>query len=76
MVEKERFIGFDVGAESGRCIVGTINNEKLMLEETHRFLTPMIECRDHIFWDILRMYQEIEQGLCHTAEQFGSDLKV
>jgi rhamnulokinase len=72
MAHYQRYIGFDLGAESGRSIVGTINNGKLTLKETHRFFTPMIECRGHIYWDILGIYQELEQGFRKTRELFGT----
>jgi rhamnulokinase len=71
MAKSKRYLGFDIGAESGRCIAGTIIDGKLTLEETHRFFTPMIECRGHIYWDILRMYQELEQGL-HKAGKLNN----
>ena len=75
MTKVDKFIGFDLGAESGRCIVGTLRDGKLDLEETHRFYTPMIECRGHIYWDILKMYQELETGLHNTAQKFGSSFQ-
>jgi rhamnulokinase len=73
MADLKRYIGFDLGAESGRCIVGTINKGQLTLEETHRFFTPMIECRGHVYWDILRIYQELEEGLRKAGELFGAN---
>jgi rhamnulokinase len=71
MAAEERYIGFDLGAESGRCIVGTIKSGILKLKETHRFWTPMIECQGHVYWDILRMYQEMEQGLLNAGQIFN-----
>ena len=72
MSKNEPYIGFDLGAESGRSIVGTITSGTLKLKETHRFYTPMIECRGHVYWDILRIYQELEQGLMKSGELFGA----
>ena len=37
---RDRFIAFDLGAESGRAVVGTLENSKLSLAETHRFANP------------------------------------
>jgi len=73
MSDIKKFIGFDLGAESGRCVVGELSNGKLKLNEVHRFPTPNISYSAGIFWDVLKMYQELLKGLSLAREKFGSD---
>jgi rhamnulokinase len=67
----KQYIGFDLGAESGRCVVGTLGEEKLQLTEVHRFPTPNFYFRGHYFWDVLAIVGELETGLRAAVRQFG-----
>ena len=67
----KRFIGFDLGAESGRCVVGEVAADKITLREVHRFPTPRVEYTAGIFWDVLLIYQELLNGLSLAREKFG-----
>ena len=69
----KKYIGFDLGAESGRCVVGTLQNGMLTLSEVHRFQTPSLFFRGHFFWNILGIVQEIETGLREVVRQFGPE---
>ncbi len=73
MSDHKKFIGFDLGAESGRCVVGELSEERLKLTEVHRFPTPNIAYTAGIFWDVLVIYQELLKGLTLAKEKFGSD---
>ena len=53
------FLAIDIGAGSGRAILGTIQNEKIELKEVNRFSNPMIEVNDLLYWDILHLYDQI-----------------
>jgi len=66
-----RFIGFDLGAESGRCIVASLRDEKLALEEVHRFTTHNVRYDAGFHWDILAIVREIVEGLSKAAKAFG-----
>jgi sugar (pentulose or hexulose) kinase len=68
---ENKFIAFDLGAESGRCVVGIFSENALELEEVHRFNTPMIESQGHLWWDVLVIYQEMLQGLRSAVGKFG-----
>lgn len=70
---KKRFIGFDLGAESGRCIVAELADEKIELHEVHRFTTHNIKCDQGFHWDILAIYEEILTGLTNACKNFGPD---
>jgi len=71
MAQVKRFIAFDLGAESGRCVVGELNNTRLQLNEVHRFNTPMIRYRHSLLWDVLLIFQELVTGLSRAVETYG-----
>jgi rhamnulokinase len=62
------YIAIDLGAESGRVIVGVLENERLRLEETHRFLHEPVWLPTGLHWDISGIWREIVHGLRKTAE--------
>jgi rhamnulokinase len=72
---EQRFIGFDLGAESGRCVVATLRDEKVSLEEVHRFTTHSVSYGRGFHWDILAIVEEIVEGLTKARKAFGSRFK-
>ena len=54
---------FDLGAESGRAVLGRFDGNSLALEDIHRFPNGPIRLRDSIYWDTLRLFSEIKQGI-------------
>lgn len=63
MEEKKYFFAVDLGATSGRTIIGTLANEHIELEELTRFDNNLIETSGHFYWDIYALYFEIIKGL-------------
>ena len=60
-------LAIDLGASSGRGIVGSFDGEKLSLRENHRFSNdPVILC-GRMYWDILRIFHEIKQSVTKTV---------
>lgn len=57
------YLAFDLGASSGRAILGTLGGDRLELREVHRFPTPVVETKEHLFWDIEALWTEVRQGL-------------
>jgi len=57
------YLAFDLGAESGRTILGTLTGDTLLLEELTRFPNGMIDIRGHYHWDLLRLFEEMKKGL-------------
>ena len=72
MNTEKKFIAFDLGAESGRCIVATINNRRIDLKEVHRFTTHSVRYGKGFYWDILGISQEVTKGLVEARKCFGS----
>ena len=71
MKNAKRFVGFDLGAESGRCIVATLNDQKIILDEVHRFTTHNLQYDKGFHWDILAIAKEITDGLIKAQKEFG-----
>lgn len=63
------YFAVDLGATSGRTIVGTIVDGKVELEELTRFPNNLIETGGHFYWDIYALYFEIIKGLKLAAKR-------
>ena len=63
MTNKKYFFAVDLGATSGRTIIGTLEGSKFSLEELTRFNNNLIETGNHFYWDIFALYNEIINGL-------------
>ncbi|MBQ7422829.1 MAG: rhamnulokinase [Prevotella sp.] len=57
------FFAVDLGATSGRTIIGSLSGSKFELEELTRFDNNLIETSGHFYWDIYALYHEIIRGL-------------
>jgi rhamnulokinase len=57
----------DIGATSGRCIIGTLVNGKLKLEELTRFQNKIIRIHDKYYWDIFALFEALKDGLKAAA---------
>src|SRR3954452_2254267 len=63
----------DLGASSGRVIVGRVSGGRLVLEEVHRFPNEPVQLEDGLYWDILRLHHEVIAGL-RQASRSAPDL--
>lgn len=61
------FAAVDLGAESGRVMLGRFDGEHLTLEEAHRFPNMPVRAGETLYWDVLRLWGEIQQGLAACA---------
>ncbi len=68
-----KFIGLDIGAESGRCFVAILNNSVLELDELYRFTTHSIRTDTEFRWDINAIINEIIKGLSKASDKYGPD---
>jgi rhamnulokinase len=68
------FLAFDLGAESGRAVRGTLAQGRIELEVIHRFRTEGLTMLGTRQWDLARIYEEMCTGLSKCARQFGPDL--
>jgi rhamnulokinase len=58
-----RLAAVDLGAESGRVVVGTLDRDRLSLEEAHRFPNTPVRVGGTLHWDVLRLWGDVEAGL-------------
>jgi len=61
------YLAFDLGASSGRAVLGMFDGEKVKLEEVHRFENGPVRVLDHLHWDVLGLFEEIKTGLAKCA---------
>lgn len=57
------FLAIDLGASSGRAMLGTISSGILKLKEINRFANPIVEINDRYCWNLLHLYGEILKSL-------------
>ena len=69
-----RYLAFDLGAESGRAVVGTLQDGRLSLEEIHRFLNEPVEVCGTLHWDILSLYNNILKGMREYVKRYGDSV--
>ena len=68
-MKSANFFAVDLGATSGRTILGSIVDGKLQQRELTRFPNNIIQTGGHFFWDIYALYNEIIRGLKVVAEE-------
>lgn len=57
------YLAFDLGAESGRAILGRFRSGVLDLSEIYRFPNEPVQCKGELHWDVLRLWHEIKKAL-------------
>lgn len=65
----KRFLAFDLGAESGRGIVGILSGGNLSLQEVHRFANTPVRLPQGLFWDTFRLFHEMVQGIQQVGKE-------
>jgi rhamnulokinase len=68
------YLAIDLGAESGRAILGTFDGARLALAELHRFPNIPVRLHDGLHWDVLRLWHEIKEAVRLAARQHGPAL--
>jgi len=62
------FLAIDIGASSGRHILGSVENDKIELEEVYRFWNGMDNDNGTLYWDVDRLFKEIITGMQKCKE--------
>src|SRR5262245_21920644 len=69
MSATKKILAFDLGAESGRGLLGRFDGRKLSLDVLHRFSNGPVQTLDTLHWDVLRLYGKMQVGMRKAAEQ-------
>jgi len=65
------FLAFDLGASSGRALLGSLDGQKLEIQEIHRFTNQMTLIHGHYFWNIFSLFNELKTGLAKCVKEFN-----
>jgi rhamnulokinase len=67
----DKFLIFDLGAGSGRAIIGELIDNKISFKEIHRFDNRPVYAAGELYWDILRLYSEVKIGIEICTKQYS-----
>ncbi|WP_438349887.1 rhamnulokinase [Paenibacillus sp. FA6] len=62
-------LAYDLGASSGRAVIGRLKDTTMEVEELHRFSNDPVQVGNRLHWDILRLLHEMKQGLLKAKHQ-------
>jgi len=65
------YLAFDLGASSGRAILGRYDGECMHMSEVHRFRTPMVVESERLYWDLEAVWEELRHALRHVTTKFS-----
>ncbi len=71
-MENKSFLAFDLGATSGRTILGTLENGKLQIKELTRFPNQIIQIGNHYCWNIYSLFENLKKGLIAANKEDAS----
>lgn len=70
----KHYLAVDLGASSGRTIVGTLDNGKLTLKEMNRFWNGPTEINGTLYWDFVHLFRNITEGLSLAFKEYGDQI--
>ena len=65
------YLAIDIGASSGRHIVGYLEGGEIKTDEVYRFPNGMDKLDGHLVWDTERLFKEIKAGIKLVFEKYG-----
>ncbi len=74
MAAEAKFLAYDLGAESGRAVVGLFDGERIRLEDVHRFQSRSVRLLDTLTWDAPGLFAELKHGLSMAVSAHGREL--
>ena len=75
MAKSTNYLAIDLGAESGRTMLGVLDDNGLSLSEIHRFSNGPVRLPDGLHWDVLKLWGDIKTGMRMAATQQQSDIQ-
>ena len=74
MAQVKKYIAVDLGAESGRVMLGSVSDDKIALEEIHRFSNGPVEERGSLRWDFDKLLSEVKTGISKAVKKAGTQV--
>jgi rhamnulokinase len=74
MSQIRNYLAVDLGAESGRAILGQFDGSRLDLKEVHRFPNTPVRLPDGLHWDALRLFSEIKYSIGAAVQEAGGQV--
>lgn len=69
------YLAIDLGAESGRAVLGRLHDGRLSMQEVHRFANEPVRLGDVLHWDFPRLFLEIREGIRRAGQEAGGRLE-
>ena len=69
-MKNKHYLAIDIGASSGRHIVGWLEDGKLRTEEVYRFRNGVSEENGHLIWDIRHLVEEVRRDIDEAQKKF------
>jgi rhamnulokinase len=68
------YLAVDLGASGGRVLAGRFDGERLSLDELHRFENRAVEAAGGLYWDVLQLWSQVEDGLRTARTRLGHSI--
>jgi rhamnulokinase len=72
---KSTYLAADLGASGGRVLAGHFDGRRLALDEVHRFANGPVQVGDRLHWNLLGLWQHVQDGLRAAATRFGASIQ-
>jgi rhamnulokinase len=70
------YVAVDLGASSGRVFAASVVDERLVLDEVHRFANVPVQQENGLHWDISELYREVLLGISNAAERYRDIVSI
>lgn len=71
---KKSYLAIDMGASSGRCVVGHFDGKKIELEETYRYENGPVDMNGSLYWDLPGLWKNVQDGMRATGAKYGDQI--
>ena len=69
------YVGVDLGAESGRVLLGELEGDRFSVREVHRFANVPVRLPDGLHWDILHIYRQVLEGVSKALRAASGEVR-
>ena len=73
-MNQSRHVAFDLGAESGRTLVGELNDGRLDVRVINRFPNKPVSVAGHLHWNVFQLFEQMKLGLARRYASSSLDI--